>query len=281
AELLRLILAGDRTRLWASAHEALAWRGEYAGEIDWKPLAVELLEQTGDPAVDKLLISQIGAQWAAGKPSPLLAILARRNPAQMVELAARHLLRRSTCLGLDGEALDVVLASPPTALRVARELHERTDWWDRSPAFLIMCSLTGPEVEAELNAWVVAEVDHRIWDVVDQQKGVGFVKRRKAAAARPPSAESAPVPPTPPTATLHPPADHAVLWARVLACLEKRRAIPTGLATPGDIARHADAMLGHSEVSRFVFEYYYPAIYGETPVPDAARAWVEHFEKSA
>jgi hypothetical protein len=47
AELLRLIMAGDRTLLWASAREALARRGEYGGEIDWKPLAMELLERTG------------------------------------------------------------------------------------------------------------------------------------------------------------------------------------------------------------------------------------------
>ena len=273
AELLRLIMVGDRTRLWASAHEAIA------KEIDWKPLAVELLERTGDQEVDKLLISRIEAEWAAGKASPLLEILAQRNPAQMVEVAARHLLHRST-IG-PNEARQIVLANAPTALRVARELYARTDWFDHTEAFCFLISVPGPEAEAELSAWVAAETNQHCLDSVARQKGAEFVKQCKATAARPPVAESAPIRSTQSASTSQAPDDHAALWARLLACLEKRRAMPTGPATPGDIARHADAVLGHREVSRFVFEYYYPAINGETATREAAEAWVEQFEKSA
>jgi hypothetical protein len=173
AELLRLILVGDRTRLWASAHEAITWRGEYGGGgIDWKPLAVELLEQTGDPAVDELLVSQIEAQWAAGQASLFTAILARRNPKQLAELSAHNLLHRSPSNGRL-EARQAVLASTATARRVARELHGRTGWSDRRDAFVIMSSLADPETDAELSAWVAAEADQQILDEVAQRKNLG------------------------------------------------------------------------------------------------------------
>lgn len=221
AELLTLILAADRTRLWASTREAFALRQTlpaWPPEINWKPLALELLKQTGDPALDEFLTSRIEADRGASEPSLLWKTIERRNPTELLDLAARLLLRRTAytipsndrrwkeastrkllsdtlLCGTDLDlALDVVLASAPTALRIAREMHGRRKRRDRIPGYLIMCLLTGPEVEVELSAWVAAEADHRIWEVVDQQKGAEFVKRCKAAAAQPPSAQSAPVP---------------------------------------------------------------------------------------
>ncbi len=172
AELLRLILAGDRTRLWASAREAIGWRSEYGGQgIDWELQAVELLEQTGDPALDELLVSQIEAQWAAGQASLFTAILARRNPKQLAELSAHNLLHRTPSTGRL-EARQAVLASTSTALRVARELHGRTGWSDRRDAFVIMSLLVDPEADAELSAWVAAEGDQQILDEVAQRKNL-------------------------------------------------------------------------------------------------------------
>jgi hypothetical protein len=77
------------------------------------------------------------------------------------------------------------------------------------------------------------------------------------------------------------PLDFSVLWARVLVCLEKRKVMPTGIATPGEIANHADKLLGHRAVSHFVYDYYYPALYDHKPIPPAALSWVEQFEKSS
>ena len=314
AELLRLILAADRTRLWASTREAFALRQTlpaWPPEINWKPLALELLEQTGDPALDEFLNSQIEEDEGASEPSLLWTTLERRNPTQLLELAARILLRRlaytipsndpcweeastrtllsDTLIGggrYGDFALDAVLASKPTALRIAREMHGRRKKRDHMAGYLMMCLLDGPEIEVELNLWLGAENDSRVHDVLARHRAADDVQPCKAA---PPSSEaSAPAPAIKPPITEAPitearPATPAELWARVLAHLEKWRAMPTGPATPGDIARHADAVLGHREVSRFVFEYYYPAINGETPVPAAvaaAQAWVEQLENA-
>lgn len=285
-ELLRLILAGDRTRLWASARQAIAWRGDHVSQIDWQPLAVELLEMTGDPAVDALLISLIETSWANRVSTPLMAMLERRDAHALIALAERFLLGRTSIGGPD-DARQIVLKDPATALRVAQELHRRSDWGSRSEAWHLLTSVAGPEAEAELGAWIAGETTQSFLDLVERTKGLAFVKRCQAAAVRaaapPPSPmKSAPAAPATPAtpATVAPP-DHDALWTRVVACLEKRKAKPPGTLTPGEIASHADAILGHHAVSRFVYEYYYPAVYDQKPVPAAALAWVEQFEKSS
>lgn len=278
-ELLRLVMAGDRTRLWASARQALAWRGDHVSQIDWQPLAVELLEMTGDPAVDALLISLIETSWANRVSTPLMAMLERRDAKVLIALAERFLLGRTSIGGPD-DARQIVLKDPATALRVAKELHRRSDWGSRSEAWHLLSSVAGPEAEAELGTWIAGETTQSFLDTVERMKGIEFVKRCQAAAARPaapqPSAmkaESAPATDAPP--------DHDALWARIVVCLGKRKAMPPGTLTPGEVARHADAILGHHAVSRFVYEYYYPAVYDQKPVPAAALAWVEQFERSS
>jgi hypothetical protein len=175
-------------------------------------------------------------------------------------------------------ALNAVLASKPTALRIAREMQGRRKKRDHMAAYLMMCLLDGPEIEAELNAWLGAEKDSRVHYVLARHRKVDHLPPPKAALPSPEPAIKPPITEAPVEARL---AALAELWARVLTHLEKRRAIPAGPATPGDIARHADAVLGHREVSRFVFEYYYPAIYDGAPVPPAAKMWVEQLEDSA
>ena len=195
AELLQLILIGDRTRLWAKAHEALALRQTFPAwpEINWKPLALQLLEQTGDPLLDEFLVSQIEGDGGASEPSLLWTTLERRNPTQLLDLASRILLRGSAytipsndprwneastrqllsdsllCGKYQDLALDVVLASVPTGLRIAREMHGRGKRRDRIPGYLIMCLLNGPEVESELSTWVPAEANPRILEELAQQ----------------------------------------------------------------------------------------------------------------
>lgn len=202
AELLRLILAADRARLWASTREAFALRQTWPAwppEINWKPLALELLEQTSDPALDGLLISQIEAEGGASEPSLLWKTLERRNPTQLLELAARLLLRRTAYTipsndrrwkeastrellsdtlpgGRYGDfALDAVLVSKPTALRIAREMHGRRKMRDHMAAYLMMCLLDGPEIEAELNGWLDAENDSRVHDVLARHRTADHV----------------------------------------------------------------------------------------------------------
>ena len=270
AELLRLILAGDRTQLWASVREALA-KG-----IDWKPQAVELLEQTQYPALDDLLASWIEGEWSTGKPSSFTASLASRNPAQLAGLAAQHLLS-GTSSAARLEARQSVLASEDKALQVARQLYQRGTWSDRRDALAIASSLTSPAAEAELRAWLVTETDRECLAEVEERRDAKFVQQCKAAAV----AESPPEKPepSPPVAV-----DHATLWKRVQSCLRKRGVPMDDSATPGDLARRADERLGTREVSRFVFEYYYPSAYGESLAPDVvatAQAWVEQFERGS
>ncbi|MDP1587100.1 MAG: HEAT repeat domain-containing protein [Prosthecobacter sp.] len=270
AELLRLILAGDRTQLWASVREALA-KG-----IDWKPQAVELLEQTQYPALDDLLASWIEGEWSTGKPSMFTPFLSRRNPVQLAELAAQHLLRCSSSAARL-EARQSVLANEEKALHVARQLHERGGWADRRDALAIVSSLGSDAAGAELRTWVAAESDQECLAEVEERRGAKFVQQCKAAAAPEPPPEQ---PQTPPSAAV----DHAALWKRVQSCLQKRGVPTDDAATPGDLSRRADERLGTREVSRFVFEYYYPSAYGESLASDVvatAQAWVEQFERGS
>lgn len=197
AELLRLILSGDRTRLWSNAREAFALRQTFPAwppEINWKPLALELLEKTGDPALDEFLVSQIEEDGGASEPSLLWTTLERRTPTQLLDLASRILLRGSAytipsndprwheastrkllsdtllCGKYQDLALDVVLASVPTTLRIVREMHGRRKRRERIPGYLIICLLNGPEVESELSAWGAEEANQRILEEVAQLK---------------------------------------------------------------------------------------------------------------
>jgi len=210
AELLQLILAGDRTRLWASTREAFVLRQTlpaWPPEINWKPLALELLEQTGYPTLDEFLTSQI--EGGVSEPSLVWQTLERRNPAQSLELAARlllglratkiayhdlrwekesarELLRDSLSGGENRDAaLEVVLTNASTALRVACEMHARRSKRDRLPAYLIMCLLTGPEIEAELAAWLAAENDPRLADVLARHRAANDVQPGNAAPPPP------------------------------------------------------------------------------------------------
>lgn len=77
----------------------------------------------------------------------------------------------------------------------------------------------------------------------------------------------APVPESPPVAA----PDRKVLCERLIAALRRRGALPDGHPTLGEIARHADTVLGRTDVSRFIFEFYYPLEYGESTNAEAAQ----------
>ncbi|MBI2625658.1 tetratricopeptide repeat protein [Candidatus Parcubacteria bacterium] len=60
------------------------------------------------------------------------------------------------------------------------------------------------------------------------------------------------------------PAKHDELWARLHDVLSTRGALPSGNATPGEIAEHAARVLPTDAVRRFVHDYYYKKQFGAT-----------------
>lgn len=175
AELLRLVRAGDRTKLWNCLREALG------KDIDWKKEAAELLELTEYPTLDDLLASWIEGEWAAGKASVFTPFLARRDPVRLANLAAQHLLvGNSSDARL--EARQYVTVSEKKAIRVARQLYQLGKWSTRRDALVILSSLDSDESNEELRRWVASESDNECLAEVETRKGTKFVKECKESA---------------------------------------------------------------------------------------------------
>lgn len=318
AELLRLILHADRTKLWECTHQAWTWRptpGSWPSEINWKPLALDLLDRTGDPTLDKFLFTEL----EAGQELPgdlLWAMFARRTPGRLLELSERllgtitptkipanspawknatalELLRETlSAKGNRARALDVILAERPLALHMARDLKGRGKIRDRLAAYLILCVLEGPEIQSDLTRWLSEEPDTSVAPLLARFLNPSPVPPPAPVPTATPDFKDVPiildpaplaepplvVPPPPPKLRPQSPAE---LWARVRARLQQLRAIPDGSPTPEEIARHADKLLGHAEVSNFVQNFYYPALYGKAPNEtqiEAVHAWLDQFE---
>ena len=72
--------------------------------------------------------------------------------------------------------------------------------------------------------------------------------------------------------------DPNALWERLLAAVRRRGLDLDRLATPGDVADEAEAVLGDVRVREFVWGYYYPRRFGDTDgelTADEASALVE------
>jgi len=125
-----------------------------------------------------------------------------------------------------------------------------------------LSEIATPEAHAALEHWhaqparVLTRVDYH-----EEQDDSGALRHWESATQVLSSCFGQAPEPAPPPPEAMP--DHRILCERLVEALRQQGMVPAGNPTLGEIARHADAALGRTDVSRFVFEFYYPLQYGE------------------